>query len=394
MQALSSRAIDAGKSAAIGAAGHEPSRALLARLLWSVSAVATLAMSETPLAAPAPNAAPVPVQGGQAAAASDTSDEERRARAESLFERGLAFQRQGQTAPACKAFEQSAAVMPTPHAFLQVGNCREPGDPAGALASFEAALAAAEGVAHPARRAAYERAALSRIEPLRQRVPTLTLWPSPTPGSRVEIMPGTSGSAHQVTSFGSPARFNSGRYRLRAAAPGHRELTLDIDLAPAQHLVIRLPALAELSERDEHSADSSLTPVPAPASSAPLAAESDGSSGGIGIVPIALAGTGATLLVASFVTGRISSAARGDLEDDCAPPDPATGLRACSPSLAATKQQARDYAVATDVLWVGGAALAGAGIAWFLLDDGGGDSPRVGGGCSFDGCGVALSGSF
>src|SRR5262245_60543337 len=65
------------------------------------------------------------------------------ARAESLFESGLELQRLGQLEQACQRFESSAELAPSPHALLQVGNCREPQDPVGALASFEAALAAA-----------------------------------------------------------------------------------------------------------------------------------------------------------------------------------------------------------------------------------------------------------
>lgn len=350
---------------------HRPPRALLAPRAWSVSLAASLLLSALSLCAGA-----AAEESGHAAGAS-------RASAESLFETGLELQRLGQLEQACERFEASAELAALPHALLQVGNCRERSDPLGALASFEAALAAAAEVTDSTRRRAYEDAAKKRIAPLEARIPTLTIH-SPPEGVRVEVA-AEGKPARVVTRFGEPQRFNPGKYRLTASAQGTEEYRLELELRDAQRLELDIPLLDPLQPEQ-------------PALGAAAAPPEERSNGlHFGTLPVALAGTGGALVLTSLITGRVSSSARGKLERECTGPDELTGLRACNASLADTKQRVEDYALATDLLWISGTLLAGAGVTWFLLDQNRGnepESPALSAGCSAAACGVSMTGSF
>lgn len=306
------------------------------------------------------------------------------ARAEELFESALSQQRLGQFEQACETFEASAKLATLPHALLQVGNCRERSDPLGALASFEAALAAADTVTDSSRRQAYEGAAKKRIEALLARIPTLTFHRPPTRGVQIEVAAEPGGAAQVVTRFGEPRRFNPGKYRVTASAPGSEVYLLNLELKPAQRLEIDIPWLAPLPHRSgEGGAAEGAMPLDEPSGALRL-----------GVWPLALTGAGGALILTSLVTGRISSTARGELEKECEETDELTGLRVCGASLAGTKQRVEDYALATDLLWIGGTLLAGAGVTWFLLDQNAPQEPKLNAGCSATGCGVSMAGSF
>lgn len=314
-------------------------------------------------------------------------------RAEALFDEGLALQRLGQPAQACERFEASAEHAALPHALLQVGNCREPDDPLGALTSFEAALVAAGKVTDSTRRQAYEAAAKKRVAALESRLPTITVYPPAERNVRVEVT-ADGGQARAVARFGVPLRFNPGKYRLTASAPGTEPYALDLELSPEQRLELDIPPLdpatRDESTRDEPTRDEStrdqVTQPP------PLAEPAGGLRFGTG--PVVLASTGGVLVLTSLVTGRVSSSARGELDRQCSPPDALTGLRACDASLADTKSRVEDFALATDMLWISGSLLAGAGITWFLLDQKRPESPALEADCSGTGCGLSLRGTF
>jgi len=192
-----------------------------------------------------------------------------------------------------------------------------------------------------------------------------------------------------VTRFGEPQRLNPGKYRVTASAPGTDPYVLELDLKPEQRLELDIPALAPLAS-DAAGPQRQASKITEPAR---LASEP---SGGLrfGSGPVVLASTGGVLILTSLVTGRISSSARNELEQECARPDELTGLRVCNASLADTKSRVEDYALATDVLWITGSVLAGVGITWFLLDQKGPESPALGAGCSGTGCGLSMTGSF
>lgn len=350
---------------------------LLAAVAWFVS----------PLALAQPGAA------AGSGAETEESTETAEARAQRSFDRGLELQRLGQLEAACELFEASTELAPLPHAWLQWGNCRERRDAVGALHSFEAALAAAARVEVAVEREAYEAAARQRIEPLLRRVPTITFRPSSTPGASVVIAPASASSGVAVTVFDQPQRFNPGSYGVRVSAPGRALYLTNVDLAVGQHLELVLPALEEIPSVGS-------PPVP------PRGRASSGSGAGarpagdeaealrFGPLPVALASGGAALLLTSVVTGLRSSSAREELERECEGPSAVTGLRPCRESLAGTKRRMEDYALATDVLWVTGALLAGVGVTLFVLDQSEPEAAWLGAGCSADRCGLSARGRF
>lgn len=355
--------------------GEKRAWALIAPRVWSVSLGAALSLGALSLSPTVALAAPA-LKGE----AKRNADEKR---AEALFEEGLALQRLGQLEQACDQFEASARLAALPHALLQVGNCRERDDPLGALASFESALAAAGEVTDSTRRQAYEGAAKKRIAALEARIPNVTVNPPPTKQVRVEIAPAAGGEPRAVTRFGEAQRLNPGKYQVTASAPGAEDYVLELDLKPDQRLELDIPPLEPL----RGAAARKEAPLPPPAPEP---------SGGLRFAtgPVVLASTGGALILTSLVTGRISSSARSELDQECSPPDEFTGLRACSASLADTKSRVEDYALATDLLWISGSVLAGVGITWFLLDQNGPESPALEAGCSGAGCGLTMTGSF
>jgi hypothetical protein len=331
--------------------------------------------------------------------------------AQALFDAGLASKERGDAREACNLFQQSVDVSPSPHGWLQVGSCRERSDPAGALDSFEAALAAAARVPEGTRRKAYESAARERIDQLERRVPTVVFRASPTPAVAVDVTAAGREVGTPVDRYGEPLRFNPGQYRVRAWAAGSYSYLLDLELIEGERRVIALPRLEPLPNgpmtpaplrADRRSAPPARAAAGASAAgvaTAPYAPENvappeaDAGSGvRFGVLPVTLFGSGLALVAAGIVSGQVSSAARDDLVEQCRVVAP--DQRQCPSSLAGTKDRMETYALAADVLWISGALLAGAGLTVFALDQGRHEATHVAAGCFAGGCGVSAAGWF
>jgi hypothetical protein len=340
-----------------------------------------------------------------AAGVEPTSDA--REQAQSLFEAGLKRKDSGQTQAACELFEASVILSPSPHGWLQVGVCRETLDPVGALTSFEAALATASAVPEAARRTAYESAARDRIAKLAPAVPTITFRRSPSAGVSVEVIASGRELGTVVQAFDEPLRFNPGRYQVRARAAGHPPYVIDLELGAGQRHVVALPAFDPSSPAPaasepaaplpglgsgrisvasgEHEAGVPFAPAPA--------AERDAPGSRFGALPAVLVGGGGALVVLGIVSGQLSSSARDELLLNCAAPD-ARGRRLCGSDQADNKRRLERFALAADVLWIGGALLAGTGITLFVLDRDRQATSEVVAGCFSGGCGLTAAGSF
>jgi hypothetical protein len=341
------------------------------------------------------------------------------AKARALFESGLTHQRLGENAEACSFFESSVALEGTPDSWLEVGKCREARDPLGAIRSFEAVLAGARPMADARRGAAYEKAAREHLRRLSPRVSRLTFQPSPTPGVSVDIAPVGEAKGEPVTVYGDPVRFNPGRYRVRAWAPGSFSYLLEVELRAGEERELALPSLQPLPIGASGSAGArAAAPPPAvrstasvhlpprstPVADRPRSAKVAASppapapveprpSAGIAL-PMTLFGGGVVLVVAGVVTGQLSSAARDDLRRDCGAIDPISRRRPCPSGSAATKRRMENYAIAADVLWVTGTILAGTGITLFLSRREREPEARVSLGCFGGACGLSGTGSF
>lgn len=103
--------------------------------------------------------------------------------------------------------------------------------------------------------------------------------------------------------------------------------------------------------------------------------------------PIVL-GVGGAMLVAAAITGGVLVAEDGALSAMCP-----NGV--CPTSARATAEGLESLAIVTDVLWIGGAALAAAGLVLTLvLRDEAPREPPVTASCSATGCAVRVGGTF
>ena len=324
---------------------------------------------------------------------------EARARAEEAFEAGLKSRQRGQHALACEQFEASVSEAGSPHGWLQVGSCREATSLTGALEAFEAALEAARAVPDATRRSAYEVAARERIDQIERRVPSVTFRPSPTPGTSVEVVAAGHEAGVSVDRFDVPVRLNPGRYQVRVSAPGTRSHQIDIELHEAERREIELPALEPLVVEE------AVPPAPVPPEPVPTAVPQtvpmdpepitrDDGGARFGVWPYVLFGGGVALVGAGVVMGQLAMNERDELRNNCGALDPSTGRRICPNDQAGTKGRMEDYALAADLLWVGGALLAGTGVTLFVLDRTSETPTEVAAGCFELGCGLRASGSF
>ena len=122
------------------------------------------------------------------------------------------------------------------------------------------------------------------------------------------------------------------------------------------------------------------SPQPSPPD---VAAELQSDAPGEPVGPWALVIGGGALLAASIVTGALNADRYGELEDKCGDP--------CDPSLEGTRDEGEALQVATNVLLVGGLALALSGGLWRLLGGTGTDEPaQAGAACHGQGCSAHL----
>ena len=148
--------------------------------------------------------------------------------------------------------------------------------------------------------------------------------------------------------------------------------------------------LAELETRDAMRDGDA--PAASPRATSPGAApagERPASGGGVSPVGFIVGGAGILLGGAAAVTGAMAMSEGGTLDDACSGttcPD--------RPELRDARAQAETLAVATDVLWVGAAALVVGVTLIFVLDDGGNEDVRAELSCNGFGCTSELSVAF
>jgi len=128
---------------------------------------------------------------------------------------------------------------------------------------------------------------------------------------------------------------------------------------------------------------------PAEEQPAEEAAADDGGEDELDIVPLALMGGGAVLLVGAVVTGSMAMQAGLVLDDRCPKGEP------CHDSLQEVKDRMETMALVTDVLWISGAIAGGIGAyLFFFADDESDGSVSATIAASHDGGGVIVQGAF
>lgn len=302
--------------------------------------------------------------------------------ADAAFEEARTLLDEGRTKEACDKFELSMSLDPSPGTLLNLGNCYEPNDLVRAITTFERALADAQTWPDAEKKARWTVAAQGRLADLTRKVPQLTVR-STEPQVRVTL-------DGQMLELGTLLRVNPGSHVLEASAPDRRPYKQDLQVSAGQRLDLTLPALEPLA------AGAPVEPGPAVMSEPPPDAAAGSRQNQYGVLPWVLAGGGAALLGTSLVTGLMASSKAGQLEDECTGVADDGRPQCLDPSLRDVKDSAETLALVTDVLWISGALVAGAGITLFVLDDGGATEggTAVQTGCFAGGCGLLAQGRF
>jgi tetratricopeptide (TPR) repeat protein len=291
--------------------------------------------------------------------------------ADAAFSEGRDLFEQGRFREACEKFELSMQLDPSPGTLLNLGNCYEPqGDLVRALSTFERALADGQRASDAKRRKVWSDAARERIAALTPRVPTITVT-----GADADATLSLDG--HPFTNTGEPERVNPGHHELAEKAEGKRSFSKAFDIAVAEKLQIDLPALEA-----EHPLAAS---APAPVLTAPPADEKVQHR--FGRWPLILGASGVALIGTGVATGLAAAAKTKRLDKECTD-------KQCDPSLESVKRSAESLARLTDVLWVGGAALMGAGLTLYLIDASSPNGTSLQAGCFDSGCGLQTTGHF
>jgi hypothetical protein len=327
---------------------------------------------------------PARAQAQPSAVAAPADAQARDAQAEAKFREGRSLLDQGRFQEACQKFEESLSLATSPGTLLNLGNCYEqPGDLLRALTAFQRALAEAPKETDPDRRQAWTEAARERLEAVSERVPQLTVHPSPTAGVRVRV------DGQALQNLGVPLRLNPGKHRIDASAEQKLPFVQEISLVAGQKVDLTIPTLDDLP--------SGASSAPPPYSPPPMDAPAENMGGSrFGVWPYALMGGGAAVFATGMVTGLIANSKANDLDDQCTDMVDADGRRICQPGLQDTRDSAETLATVTDVLWISGLVIAGAGVTLFILNEPEAESaaPSVAAGCFAGGCGLRASGRF
>lgn len=287
---------------------------------------------------------------GSAARADDPSPEQR-ARAQELFESGLADVEAGRPEAACPKFAASQSADPKTSTLLNLGRCYEATH---RDASAWGAFREAEALARRSGRRDLETAARAAAESVAPKLVRLTIVvPDATrvPGLAVT----RDGSATEVGEWGVAIPVDRGEHVIRAQAPGKKPWSASITLG-AESRSVTVPSL-----EGEPAGGPTRTPaMPARASASwwtPLRTS--------GVV---LAGVGGAAMITGSVLGLVAKSSYDDARSTC------DGPNACSATAVSDSESARSLANGGTVVFVAGAVLAAGGGALLVFAP----SPRVG----------------
>jgi tetratricopeptide (TPR) repeat protein len=295
------------------------------------------------------------------------------AQADQLFRDARVLLEQGRYREACRMFERSLELEPSPGTLLNLGNCYEQdADLARALSTFERAVADSQLEKNETKRKAWVQAGSQRVDSLLARVPVLNLTPSPTPGASVRL------DGEELTKTRGPLRLNAGHHIIEVSAPGKRMQRNEIELRVAERLDLSLPALED---------SAAVAPLP---SREPPIAEPPPSAHRPSAVPWVLVGSGALLTTAGVVTGLMANSRESSLEKGCG----VDGYCA-NPALRSTRDSGEKLEIATYILWAAGGAGMVVGFTLLALDHDQEEPPsQLSLGCFDGGCGLHAAGTF
>lgn len=275
-----------------------------------------------------------------------------KAAAEVLFREGMRLSKAGDWAAACPKLEESQRQEPSLGTQYYLADCY---DRIGRTASAWANFTEVADKARLAKEAAKEEAARKRANELEPKLARLTLQveAGAVPNLVVRRGEASVGSGQ----FGLAVPVDPGSYVLRASAPGYKDWTKTIEVAPASSLTEQIPALEPLpAEAPPPAPVAVTTAAPTTGDTAPPESKSSTQR----TVGIALTIGGAVVLAASGVAAILANGANSD----------SNGAGKCRGDLCSQSGlDDRDRAVmfadiATVTSITGGVLLATGGVLW------------------------------
>jgi hypothetical protein len=261
-------------------------------------------------------------------------------RRSALYREGIQFADAGRWAEAVARFREVVAIREAPQALYTLAQAEEhTGALATAARTYDRALAAARsaGTSDVAQSAA---TALSNLEP---RIPRIVVsLETPTEGARATV----DGIA---AAFGDPVRVDPGDHLVSVVAPGRKPSTSLVRIAEGQILRVAKALVPETMTTPPEPPAPAERPRPRPEHTP------------FPLVPVIVAGVGVAFGVAGL-TLRLVGQSRYDSASNNCP----GGVCPRSSDVEAGDEGRGQMIIGDVLLGVGGAALAGAAVLWFL----------------------------
>jgi hypothetical protein len=293
------------------------------------------------------------------AAHAQSSDLEKRAAAQALFEDGRRLTGEGKHAQACPKFAESNKLDPAIGTLFYLAECFEN---TGKLASAWTLYVDVADQARAAGQADRATFARTRAEALRPRLSRLTIVVSDaarsTPGLKVQ----RDGVAVGQAQWGTTIPVDAGKHVVVATAPSRRKFEATIEVkAEGEDLSVTVPALVDPTTAPE--VGPAAAPPLAPTSGAPEAPPDQPPPSGTSPLRTAgfvVGGVGVAGIVIGTVAGIVAMGAQSDSDEHCDSDD------ACDPTGLTLRDDAISAATVSTVAFVVGGVALGAGVVLVL----------------------------
>lgn len=281
--------------------------------------------------------------------------DDKRARAQELFDSALADAEKGDFAHACPKFLASQEADPKTSTLLNLGNCYEKNNQ---TASAWGAFREAEGMAQKAGRADWSAAAHAKAEALEPKLLRLTIDVSDAAKvSGLAVM--RDGARVSAAELGVSIPVDPGDHVVAASADGYISVEKHITVSDPT-TTFTLPVLEKLPARPVEA------PPPRPSFHlAPRATEKHWSRMEIG--GVAMVGAGVLTMAGAGILALVAAGNYDDAKGHCTD----GGTHGCDPAAVRTVDRAFDTANLATAVMVTGIVLtaAGAVLVWLAPDD-------------------------
>ncbi len=161
-------------------------------------------------------------------------------------------------------------------------------------------------------------------------------------------------------------RLRAGTHAITASAPDGKQLKWDITITPGQTLEHRFEFNAPIAATPAPEPTPVVAPAPAPVTPPPAEEPKKGS--GLRTVGFIALGVGGAAIIGGVVTGLMAKSAESTATDQCKD-------KVCPTAAEGDFDSASSLATVTNVLWIGGAVVAAAGVTLVLVGGPKGDAP-------------------